>query len=517
MADEVRFRITVHGVPIVIKDLNGMDRALKLTKTSLKQTELGTTQFSNRLKELSALKGQQMTMFSGLGAGMQKMGNQTNQAGVAMQNMNFVIRDSPYFFKDLQLGVLAVGNNMNPLIDSFQRLKIQATEMTKQTGKNVSAFGLLRKSMAGPMGLSIAMSILVTAIQAVVFSMGSSKDATRNLTKAIEELWSETYRAKKQWDEFVLSLKDMTTLDIQESIRALTEKLSDSEPSWIQAAGLVLNYKEVMKTTSNAVIELTRQLDALKKTLPTKGEFSIDTGIIANLEARIEMNTLLRKSEESEERIHQFNILIKKDQDEINRLLEKQNKILKGTEKLLKSYVVHIRTVEDALRYMTAGTIGNEQMQRGESYWEYVFGDSAQSDIENSSNEIRKAGESTKIFGAIATQTGTLLAQAFMHGTFALDRFFQSLIATIAQMLILKGLMSGLSFGGSGLLGGSGIPFIGPLMHGTFGALGKRSQPQIMVGGKIEIDKNKFVVQLNRATTQQAANYGVGDGVVFTG
>jgi len=102
--------------------------------------------------------------------------------GVAMQNLNFVVRDSPYFFRDFSLGVLAIGNNLNPLIDSMIRASKESKVLGSSLGKE------LLKSLMGPAGVIFAFSVLVTVFQAVIFAMDKAKRGNKETEKSYREL-----------------------------------------------------------------------------------------------------------------------------------------------------------------------------------------------------------------------------------------------------------------------------------------------------------------------------------------
>ena len=105
-------------------------------------------------------------------------------AGMTLQALNYTIRDSPYFFRDFSLGILAVGNNLNPLIDGMIRMNKEAKDAGTTLGKT------LVQSLSGPAGLVFAFSILVSVLQAVTFAMAKAKDAASAFKGVADELIS---------------------------------------------------------------------------------------------------------------------------------------------------------------------------------------------------------------------------------------------------------------------------------------------------------------------------------------
>ena len=75
---------------------------------------------------------------------LKKLTPASNQATLAMTNLGRVVQDAPF-------GFIGIANNLNPLLESFQRLK--AT-----TGTTGGALKALGSSLIGPAGLGIAIS-----------------------------------------------------------------------------------------------------------------------------------------------------------------------------------------------------------------------------------------------------------------------------------------------------------------------------------------------------------------------
>lgn len=73
-----------------------------------------------------------------------------NQAANALTNLGRVAQDAPF-------GFIGIQNNLNPLLESFQRLRAE-------TGSNKAAFSALTSSLLGPAGLGVALSIVSAGI-----------------------------------------------------------------------------------------------------------------------------------------------------------------------------------------------------------------------------------------------------------------------------------------------------------------------------------------------------------------
>ena len=104
-----------------------------------------------------------------------------NRASTAHLNFNRVIQDSPYFFQSFSMGVMAVGNNIDPLVESMKRLK-------EETGSMKGAFKLLLTSLAGPSGIVTLISLAVSGLTAYTLWASRAKRETKAMAKDMASL-----------------------------------------------------------------------------------------------------------------------------------------------------------------------------------------------------------------------------------------------------------------------------------------------------------------------------------------
>lgn len=138
-------------------------------------------------------------------------------AAMTLQALNYTIRDSPYFFRDFSLGLLAIGNNLNPLIDGMIRMKQESGGLFK---------GLM-SSLGGTNGLIFGFSVLVSAIQAVTFALAKNnaegkKMSEESLSDLIEKYKTLTEKIRDANDE----LGKLRAGDTTAAYRAITEELT---------------------------------------------------------------------------------------------------------------------------------------------------------------------------------------------------------------------------------------------------------------------------------------------------
>lgn len=86
----------------------------------------------------------------GLKTEMQNFGKVSNQATQSLINLSRVAQDAPY-------GFIGIANNINPLLESFQRLQ-------KESGSTGSALKSLVAGIAGPAGIGLAVGVATSLL-----------------------------------------------------------------------------------------------------------------------------------------------------------------------------------------------------------------------------------------------------------------------------------------------------------------------------------------------------------------
>jgi len=106
---------------------------------------------------------------------MNSVGRPTNDATNALMNLSRVAQDAPY-------GFIGIANNLNPLLESFQRL-------SKESGSSTQALKSMAAGLVGPAGIGIALGVVSSL--AITFSDEISaffKGPTEKLKTFREEL-----------------------------------------------------------------------------------------------------------------------------------------------------------------------------------------------------------------------------------------------------------------------------------------------------------------------------------------
>lgn len=135
--------------------------------------------FNKKLQEASEKLQLAESRMATTPRGFNNIKTASGQASMAILNFNYVVRDSPYFFQNFAMGLMAIGNNINPLIDNFLYLKKAAKEANESMGSSLAS------ALKGGAGISLAFSLAVTAIQSFVFWQSKQKDETKKATDSI--------------------------------------------------------------------------------------------------------------------------------------------------------------------------------------------------------------------------------------------------------------------------------------------------------------------------------------------
>jgi hypothetical protein len=169
MAEEIEIIVTATGFDKVSSGLKNTNDALKSTATEAKKTG-------------DALK-------SNLNAG-------SAQAGQSLQNLSRIAQDAPF-------GFIGIANNINPLVESFGRLKAE-------TGSTGGALKALVSGLSGPAGLGLAFGVVTAAISFAqigfnAWSRGSqeAKDNAAIFKKDLEALKRELNAVSDSLNNFI--------------------------------------------------------------------------------------------------------------------------------------------------------------------------------------------------------------------------------------------------------------------------------------------------------------------------
>lgn len=130
----------------------------------------------------------------GLKTQFQSIAGSSGQATQALTNLSRVAQDAPY-------GFMGIANNINPLLESFQRLQVSSGS----TGKALKALGA---SLMGPAGIGLAVgvvsSLFVSFGDEILNFITQSSGAEASLSKLNETMSKNVGEAQAEIDKLVI-------------------------------------------------------------------------------------------------------------------------------------------------------------------------------------------------------------------------------------------------------------------------------------------------------------------------
>ena len=261
----------------------------------------------------------------------------SNSAAFALTNLGRVAQDAPF-------GFIGIQNNLNPLLESFSRLKAE-------TGGTGSALKALGQSLIGPAGLGIALSVVSAGI---LFYQQYQQRANKEVTVA-----------KKVTDEYINSLNQVDQARLKGGQSAASElttiKLLYDQ---YQNAALPLEkrkeaYKEIQKLYPAYFGNLKFETSATDKTKTAYD--SLTQSILATARARAAADLITKNSTrqlENEQKVIDLTTQIIAEQTKQKKLqaqVDSQNLLAKQEANILTSQQRDILN-----QYLKAGFQENE-------------------------------------------------------------------------------------------------------------------------------------------------------------
>lgn len=171
-----------------------------------------------------------------------------NQAGLALSNVGRVAQDLPF-------GFIGIQNNLNPLLESFQRLRAE-------TGSNGAALRALGSSLIGAGGIGLALSVVSSAF--LIFQNG------------IGGFGKKAKEAKEAADELAKSIRSISLIQGEATagvegqlsqVNALAAAVSDSNKPYAERKRALEELKDINKAYFNDLKVEDAATGALTKTV----------------------------------------------------------------------------------------------------------------------------------------------------------------------------------------------------------------------------------------------------------
>ena len=203
-------------------------------------------------KELASTAAAAVKTDSSLG----KLGGGANQATFALTNLGRIVQDAPF-------GFIGITNNINPLLESFQRLKLE-------TGSTGSALKALAGSLIGAGGLGLAVSVVSSLLTVFALNSRSSGNATKEHKEKVDE-------TKNAADDYARAISSASSADVshQAKLVELNQVLRDTSNNFNTLSQNIINQAlaEYLATQKEGLIK--KILDAkVKEILEAQSAFS---------------------------------------------------------------------------------------------------------------------------------------------------------------------------------------------------------------------------------------------------
>ena len=187
---------------------------------------------------------------------LKKLKPGSDQATNSLINLSRVAQDAPY-------GFLGIANNLNPLLESFQRLRVS-------TGSTSGALSALKSALLGPAGLGLALGVVSSLVVSFGDKLFSAKASMNDYQKVVSE-------AKDEFVKMFASLSqaqnniDLVKRGLVSQQSALEQyngtigKVAGSADTWAEAEQKIINQ-------GDAVVEVTLKKAAANIAYAKAGE-----------------------------------------------------------------------------------------------------------------------------------------------------------------------------------------------------------------------------------------------------
>jgi hypothetical protein len=178
-----------------------------------------------------------VTATTQLGAAFKRVTPASNQATRALIDVSRVAQDAPY-------GFIGIANNLNPLLESFQRLK-------ETTGTAGGALKEMAKGLMGPAGIGLALGVVSSLIVAFGPKIASFINGTTEASKAQDKLKESLDKAQASATENGIKL--LAYISVAENANNTDARRKEALSAVVNELGKVnAAYASTIKTTNDA-------------------------------------------------------------------------------------------------------------------------------------------------------------------------------------------------------------------------------------------------------------------------
>jgi hypothetical protein len=251
----------------VTKEFQSIPTAIKIAENQLAKfatalkgaTDAGQVEFLNRniatlQTRLDGLRGSAVKA----GAGISSIGKGAANANPALVNFGRVIQDAPF-------GIIGIANNIDPLIESFGRLK-------QSTGSTGGALKALGGALLGPAGIGIAISAVTSALITFGPQIKAFFSGNKNAAFSAEL----AAKATKELEEAVASFSNTTATAAAKEITSLNALISGAKNVSLSQKERLFYVDELQKKYPAYLGSLTKEQILAGDTATAYNQLSID-------------------------------------------------------------------------------------------------------------------------------------------------------------------------------------------------------------------------------------------------
>jgi hypothetical protein len=140
------------------------------------------------------------TAGQGAAAGLAKVAPAANTAGQSLTNLGRIAQDAPF-------GFIGIQNNINPLLESFQRLQAES----KATG--TSLLSNLKGALVGGAGIGLAISVTTGLLSLMSQGLFDSKEEADRFADSMRQMSLEIEQAKSRIENFTTAAEELNRLN----------------------------------------------------------------------------------------------------------------------------------------------------------------------------------------------------------------------------------------------------------------------------------------------------------------
>jgi hypothetical protein len=227
-------------------------------------------------QDLQAGLNQATNSVNNFSASVQKAAKPTADATNTLGNLSRVAQDAPY-------GFMGIANNLNPLLESFQRLQ-------KESGGAGAALKAMAAGLMGPAGIGLALGVVSSLIVKYGDEIGDLIVKTTDFEKAQEAIRTSFFDSLKAVETTIATDEALISVinDVTQSTQARQSALNQLKEAH---KGNV----ELQKTDIEDGAALIKIIDQLSEALIRKAKIEATAKIIGEEQAkltRLEMSTI---------------------------------------------------------------------------------------------------------------------------------------------------------------------------------------------------------------------------------